>query len=128
MSEASQVRIIIVDDQGMVRYGLGVFLGTVTGFEVIGFAQDGKQAISMAEELQPDVVLIDLMMPGITGVDAIKQISEKNPAIKIIVLTALNDTHELVKEALGSGAVCYLNKLTPVHTLATTIQEVIDGD
>src|SRR3954447_9555771 len=103
------IRVLIVDDHAVVRQGLRVLLESQPQIEVIGEAGDGEQAVEIARKLKPDVILMDLLMPGMTGIEAIQRLQELKVPSKVLVLTSsLED--QLVKKALKAGAKGYLLK------------------
>ena len=120
------VRVLIVDDHAMVRSGIKTFLEIYDGMEPCGEAQDGEEALRLCELKHPDVVLIDLMMPRMDGITAIKAIREKWPDIKVIALTSF-DQKDMVSGALKSGAIGYLLKNTSPEELADAIKMAAAG-
>jgi two-component system response regulator NreC len=103
------VKILIVDDHAMVRQGLRSLIEGCADMEVIGEAQDGREAVRLACELSPDMVIMDVTMPELNGVEATRQIVQQNPAVKVIVLSMHPDKH-VVREALKAGARGYVLK------------------
>lgn len=103
------IRILIVDDHSVVRQGLRMFLGLDPGLEIIGEAGDGNQAIGLARDLKPDVVLMDLVMPGLDGVAATQTIRQELPDTEVIALTSVLED-DLVLGAVRAGAIGYLLK------------------
>ncbi len=101
--------VLLVDDHPLVRAGLNTLISTTDDLEIIGEAASGEQAVSMAGDRQPDVVLMDLSMPGMGGVEATRQILDAHPQIRVVVLTSFAD-QDRVGEALAAGAVGYLLK------------------
>lgn len=126
MTETNPIRVMIVDDHDMVRSGLGVFLEAFDDLELVGEAADGKEAIRLCRELQPHVVLMDLVMPEMDGVAATRAIRQANPAVQIIALTSFNDQN-LVQGALQAGAVGYLLKNASIDELAAAIRSARVG-
>jgi len=120
------IRILLCDDQEIVCEGLQAILGTAPDIEVIGTAHDGAQAINLAGQLQPDVVLMDLKMPVMNGVQATRQIREQYPNVQVLVLTTY-DADEWVFDAIRSGAAGYLLKDTPREKLIEAIQDTAAG-
>ncbi len=106
------MRVLICDDQAIVRDGLELLLKLEKDMEVVGLAQDGAQAVELAERLRPDVVLMDLSMPGVNGVEATRSIRARFSEIKVLVLTTFDDD-EWVFDAIRAGASGYLLKDTP---------------
>jgi DNA-binding NarL/FixJ family response regulator len=103
------IRVLIVEDHAMVRAGLSELLGNREDIEVVGEAADGAEAVDRATELEPDVVLMDLSMPNVDGIEATRKISEVVPEAHVVVLTSFSD-RERILEALDAGAVGYLLK------------------
>ena len=121
------IRVLIVDDHEMVRAGLATLLGQFDDLELVGAAPDGADAIAMATDLAPDVVLMDLSMPGVDGVTATRAIVSDSPAIKVVVLTTFADrTH--VTEAIDAGAVGFLLKDADPQTLGAAIRSAHRGE
>jgi DNA-binding NarL/FixJ family response regulator len=103
------MKVVVADDQTVVREGLITLLGTMSGIEVVGAAADGEEAVALAADLAPDVVLMDLRMPRMDGVEATKRIRAEHPATQVVVLTTYADDESIVG-ALRSGAIGYLTK------------------
>src|SRR5687767_10116099 len=103
------IRVLIVDDHAMVRKGLAAFLKAFPDLELVGEASSGEEALALCRDIDPDVVLMDLMMPGIGGIEAIARIRQTCPLVQIIALTSSKD-HEMVQEVLRAGAIGYLLK------------------
>ena len=103
------MRVLIADDQRVVREGLATIVGSIAGLEVVGLSSDGNEAIAMASELAPDVVLMDLRMPQMDGVTATATIRERHPNVRVVVLTTYADD-ESIMAALSAGATGYLTK------------------
>lgn len=121
-----KIQILIVDDHAVVREGLAAILSTQADMVVVGEAADGTQAVKLVQELQPDVVLLDLVMPGLDGLAAIPLILEACPTTRILVLTGFADD-DRVFSAIKSGALGYLLKDTPRQQLIEAIHEVARG-
>ncbi len=126
MSEQKKIRVMIVDDHAVVRSGLGAFLSAVPDLELVGEAENGEQAVVRSKALKPDVILMDLMMPGMDGVTATRTIKEYNPAIQIIALTSFQED-ELVQNAMKAGAIGYLMKNVSVRELEAAIRSAKAG-
>jgi two-component system, NarL family, response regulator LiaR len=126
MSESTKIRIMIVDDHAVVRSGLGAFTSAVPDLELIGEAENGEQAVVRAKALKPDVILMDLMMPGMDGVTATRLIKEQLPSTKIIALTSFQED-ELVQNALKAGAIGYLMKNVSSRELEAAIRAAREG-
>ena len=125
MNENS-IRVLIVDDHAMVRTGLATFLEVKDRLELVGEANNGQEAIELCEELQPDVVLMDLMMPELDGVSATQEIRERWPSIQVIALTSFQEG-EMVQDALQAGAIGYLLKNVSMNELIHAIIEAHAG-
>jgi len=126
MSDQNITRVLIVDDHGMVRKGLIAFLKNRSDILVVGEARDGREAINLCEQLQPNVVLMDLLMPVLDGVDATRTIHEHWPQIQIIALTSFQEK-ELVQNALRAGAIGYLLKNITGDELVEAIRAACAG-
>jgi len=118
------IRVMVVDDHEMVRRGICSYLETEDDIEVVGQASSGKEAIELARRLQPDVVLMDLIMEDGTGVEASKQIKQDLPKVQIIILTSYID-ESLVFPALEAGALSYLLKTSQAHEIVDAIRLAI---
>lgn len=121
------IRVLVVDDHPLVRQGLRSFLSTIDDIDVVGEASDGSEAIALADELRPDVVMMDLAMPGVDGIEATRRITEANASIRIIALTSFA-TDDKVFPAIQSGAAGYLLKETDPSELAEAIRKVHRGE
>ncbi|MCE7918029.1 MAG: DNA-binding response regulator [Anaerolineae bacterium] len=117
---------MLVDDHAVVRSGLGAFLLAHDDLELAGEASSGERAVAMCQQTQPDVVLMDLMMPGMDGVTATKLIREKYPAVQVIALTSFKE-REMVEGALQAGAIGYLLKDVSADELAHAIRAAAAG-
>ncbi len=124
MSKA--IRVLIADDQDMLRSGLSVFIQTCADLLLVGEARDGSEAVKCCQTLQPDVILMDLLMPGMDGIAAIRSIHHDYPSIHIVVLTSFID-EKLVSGAISAGATSYLLKNVSVDALAEAIRDAHSG-
>ena len=120
-SEAQPIRVLIVDDHGVVREGLRAYLELEPDIQVVGEARDGTEAVRRALELSPDVVLMDLVMPNMDGVDATTRIKEQQPDVHVIVLTSFLEDDRVVP-AIKAGATSYLLKDVAASDLARAIR------
>jgi DNA-binding NarL/FixJ family response regulator len=120
------IRVLIVDDHVVVREGLRTFLELQDGIEVVGEASDGTEALERAEQLEPDVVLMDLVMPGLDGVGAMRQLRERSPQTRVIVLTTFLDDNRLLP-AIRAGAAGYLLKNVEPTELAQAVRAASAG-
>jgi DNA-binding NarL/FixJ family response regulator len=125
--ESQLIRVLIVDDQALMRQGLRTLLELEEGIEVVGTAASGDDAVAQAAKLRPDVILMDLRMPGMDGVTATRTIKTAHPEIHVLVLTTFDD-EESIFAALEAGASGYVLKDTPSEQLARDIQAVHAGD
>jgi DNA-binding NarL/FixJ family response regulator len=123
---SDRIRIVVVDDHPVVRDGLAAILGTQPEFEVVGEAGDGAEAVRQVLALRPDVLLLDLEMPGMDGVAALRVLHERMPGARAIVFTAF-DTDERILEAVRAGAQGYLLKGVPRQELFQAIRVVHAG-
>jgi NarL family two-component system response regulator LiaR len=124
---AESIRVLVVDDHGVVREGLRTFLLLQEGIEVVGEAADGVEAVAAAEQLAPDVVLMDLVMPTLDGVEAMRKIRERRPDARVIVLTSFTDDDRLLA-AVRAGAAGYLLKTAPPQEVVRAIRAAHAGD
>ena len=121
------IRILVTDDHAVVREGLRTLISTEPGMKVIGEAVDGVEAVQMACELKPDVILMDMAMPRMGGLEAIQKIKEPCPEARILVLTSFSDD-ETVFPAIKAGALGYMLKNTSPNRLLNAIREVYQGN
>jgi len=120
------IRVLIVDDHNVVRQGLRMFLGTDPEIEIIGEARDGAEALQLSLQLHPDVVLMDLLMPGTDGIRATAAIRREAPETEIVALTSVLDDHSVV-DAVRAGAIGYLLKDTDAQELRRAIKAAAAG-
>jgi len=120
------IRVLIVDDHTMVRKGLVAFLKNQPEFDLVGEACDGREAIESCEQNQPDVILMDLVMPELGGVAATRTIHQRWPQVQVIALTSFQEK-ELVQDALQAGAIGYLLKNVSGEELAEAIRQAHSG-
>ena len=120
-------RVLIADDQTLFRAGLSRLLNEDSRLEVVGQAVDGQDAVKQAVKLKPDVVLMDLKMPGIDGIEATRQITEADPSIKVLMLTTF-ETDSNVIQALKAGASGYVLKDSTADAIASSVVAVISGE
>ena len=121
------IRVLIADDHLIVREGLRLILETAEGMELVGEAVDGAEAVRLASQLQPDVVLMDLRMPGMDGLTAIERLRETHPQVAVVILTTYNED-DLMVRGLKAGARGYLLKDTGRETLFHAIRAAARGE
>ena len=127
MAKGKKTRVLIVDDHGVVRQGLRAFLGMLADIDVVGEATNGAEAVSEAARLAPEVILMDLVMPEMDGIEATRRIREKHPEARIIVLTSFADDDKIFS-AIRAGAIGYLLKDVKPADLADTIRAAARGE
>ncbi len=120
------MRILIVDDHGIVREGLKSLLQNQSDMEVVGEGQDGQVAVELAEQLSPDMVIMDMSMPNLNGIEATRFILQHNPNIKVIILSMHSDRH-IVKETLEAGASAYVLKSNLFDEMLRALETVAEG-
>ncbi|NVN91016.1 MAG: response regulator transcription factor [Desulfuromonadales bacterium] len=121
------VRILIADDHAIVREGLSMILEALDDLIVVGEARDGREAVALAEALRPDVVVMDIAMPELNGIDATRTICERLPGVAVIMLS-MHNTSEHVFRALQAGARAYLLKESAGAGLVTAVRTVVRGE
>ena len=124
---STPVRVLLADDHPVVRDGLQQLLERTGEFEVVGHAGDGEEAERMAKELIPDLVIMDVLMPGRDGIEACREIMDALPDISVLILTASTEK-DAVLEAVAAGANGYLQKLTGTEQLLATVRDVAKGE
>jgi DNA-binding NarL/FixJ family response regulator len=126
-AENSRIRVLLVDDHAVVRRGLRGFLDLLDDFEVVGEADNGRAGVSAAGELKPDVVLMDLLMPEMGGLEAIAAIKAANPEVEVVAVTSFIE-EEKVTAALEAGAAGYLLKDAEADEVARAIRAAFNGE
>lgn len=121
------VRILIVDDHAVVRAGLRALLGAEPGFQIVGEATDGQAALQLAEELRPGVILVDMNMPRLNGIEFTKQIMQKLPPTRVLFLT-LHDDVNYLRQAIENGAAGYILKSAVEPQIINAIRAVANGE
>jgi len=122
----NSVRILLADDHQMVREGVRALIEALDGYEVVGEAGNGRTAVSLAAELKPDVLVIDVGMPDLNGIDATKQVTESTPGVKVVALSMLSDGR-YVRRMFQAGASGYLLKESAFEELRSAIDQVLKG-
>ena len=126
MSASTPIRVMIVDDHDMVRRGLVTFLMVCPDLELVGEAIDGEEALRLCEQVRPDVILMDLVMPKMNGTEATRAIRERWPQVQVVALTSFQEK-KLVQGALQAGAISYLLKNVSVDELGEAIRAAYAG-
>ena len=121
------IRVLIVDDHEIVREGLQTLLSEEPDFEIVGMTGDGAAAVTLAEVKKPDVIVMDLVMPGLDGIEATRRIKQLVPEARILILTVHEDK-SLMQEAIHSGAMGYILKRAVKSELINAIQAVLRGE
>jgi DNA-binding NarL/FixJ family response regulator len=121
------IRLLLVDDQPLIRTGFRMILEETFDIDIVGEAQDGAEAVRLAAALDPDVILMDVRMPGVDGVEATRRIVSADPAARVLILTTF-DLDEYAFSALRAGASGFILKDVPVDELARAIRAVANGD
>ncbi len=123
----NKIRVFLADDHLILREGIRSLLGKVPDIEVVGEAGEGGEAVAKVEQLMPDVVLMDITMPGLNGVEATRQITQKTPQVKVLILT-MHETSQYLSQMLKVGASGYVVKTTASSELISAIRAVHQGD
>jgi len=121
-----KIKILIADDHEIVRHGVRDLIATQPAWEMCGEAETGRDAVRLADEKQPDIVILDLSMPGLNGMDAARQIRKSRPDMKILIFT-MHETEELVREVFRAGANGYVLKSDAGTHLVAAIDSVLEG-
>ena len=124
--DTNNIRVLIVDDQAVVRSGLSAFLAVFEDLDLVGEAANGLEAVQRCDELLPDVIIMDLMMPEMGGVEATREIHARHPEVHILVLTSFPE-EDLVQKAMQAGAISYLLKNTAAADLIAAVRDAYDG-
>lgn len=126
MTDKNVIRIILVDDHDMVRRGLAVFLSAFNDMQLVGEAADGYEALALIEDTHPDVVLMDVLMPGLDGIETTRQIKGQYPQIQVLLLSSSSD-EDLVKSGIQAGALGYVLKNITAQDLAKAVRDAYRG-
>jgi NarL family two-component system response regulator LiaR len=121
------IRVMVVDDHEVVREGISGFLNAFDDLQLVGEARDGEEALTLCGQVQPDVILMDIVMPVMDGVEATQQILAHYPQAKIVILTSFSDEANVLR-ALQAGALSYLLKNASIHEVARTIRAAYAGE
>lgn len=124
--QSRKIRVAVVDDNDMLRYGMSVALNAVEDISFVGEARSGTEALEMCRKVMPDVMLVDLVMPDMSGVVTIQKIREEMPSVRCVALTSFDEA-QLVRDALDAGAISYLIKNLSLDALAQSIRDAYAG-
>src|SRR5919206_1502179 len=122
----SRTRCLVVDDHSVVRQGLDLLLGDIDDLEIVGGVENGEEALEAVEALQPEIVLMDVRLPGIDGVSAVKRIHQAAPGVKFVIFSAYGD-RRLLSDAIAAGARGYVMKGSAPEDLLRAIRTVASG-
>lgn len=125
-TEPAAIRVLIVDDEVGIRVGLRLLIDGTKGIRVVGEGTDGEAALRLADEHDPDVILMDVRMPGLTGIDAVQRLTDGGARAKVVMLTAF-DTEEFLLDALRAGAVSFLLKDAPPEDIVGAVLDAAQG-
>jgi len=120
------IKVMTVDDHAVMRQGLSVLLGHVDDIQVVGAASDGRQAVQLAQELRPDVLLMDAVMPGLNGLEATRQVKHTLPNAQVIMLSGYVDEDQLI-DAISAGVDGYIEKSTGIDEVLRAVRTVVRG-
>lgn len=123
----NKIRVFLADDHLILREGIRLLLEKVPDIEMVGEAGEGGEAVAKVEQLVPDVVLMDITMPGLNGLEATRQIKQKNPQVKVLILT-MHETDQYLSQMLRAGASGYVVKTTATSELISAVRAVHQGD
>jgi len=126
MSPDEPIRILLADDHDMVRRGLAVFLEAFPDMELVGEAGDGTEAVALCDQVHPDVVLMDVLMPQMDGIEATRRIKAKDPHIQVLMLSSSKD-EDLIKSGIQAGAIGYILKNISVEEMAEAVRAAYHG-
>jgi DNA-binding NarL/FixJ family response regulator len=122
-----KIKVLLADDQTMIRQGFGYIIGLQSDMKLIGEASDGKEAVDMAIERHPDIILMDIQMPNVSGIEATREILKQLPETKIVILTTFDD-QEYVYQGIRAGAVGYLLKDARVEDMLEAVRSAFRGE
>jgi DNA-binding NarL/FixJ family response regulator len=122
-----KIKVLLADDQTMIRQGFGYLIGLQSDMLLVGEAADGKEAVDMAVERQPDVILMDIQMPCMSGIEAAQEIMKRLPETKIVILTTFDD-QEYIYQGIRSGAIGYLLKDAEVEDMLEAVRSAFRGE
>jgi len=126
MNDKEKIKVLLVDDHEMVRYGLETYIRLSDDLELVGEAADGEEAVHVCDQLHPDIILMDMIMPRMNGVEATRIIHQRYPQVGIIAITSFEDEH-MVQSAIQAGATSYLQKNITLSELQDAIRKTYQG-
>lgn len=124
MSRTGIIRVLVVDDYALMRAGLVTFFSVFDNLELVGEASDGQEALDLCAQVQPDVVLMDILMPVMNGIEATRAIRQHYPKVNAVVLTSTTDD-DLIEAALEAGAAGYILKTATIDELANSLRKAV---
>ncbi|GMK40481.1 putative transcriptional regulatory protein YxjL [Paenibacillus sp. CCS19] len=127
MTTGRKIKVLLVDDQTMIRQGFSYIINLQDDMEIVGEAADGKEAVEQALALRPDIILMDIQMPNMTGIEASQAIIKQLPSVRIVILTTFNDP-DYIYEVIRSGAVGYLLKDADVEDMLEAVRSAYRGE
>lgn len=126
MNQISKVKVLIVDDQTMFRELLARLISQESRFEIVGTAGDGREALQSFTDVKPDLVVLDLMLPGLNGIDLLRQFLRERPEVRVLVISG-HPSEETVRGVLKAGAHGFIEKNAPIEMLRQSVNQVADG-
>ncbi len=126
MEQSMTIRVVVVDDHAIVREGLSALLDALDGLEVVGTAEDGREALHLVEEVRPDVVVMDIQMPRLDGIEATRFITERTPSTRVVMLT-MNEDDDTVFSSIRAGASGYLLKGSGAQEVQNAVRAAASG-
>lgn len=126
MTNPKAIQVMIVDDHDLVRSGLKLFIQSVSDFELVGEASSGEKAVEVCRALRPDIILMDLVMPGMGGVEATRRIHQENHEVRIIAITSFSE-RQMIADVLRAGAIGYLLKNVSIDELEAAVRNAMAG-
>jgi len=126
-NQVQVIKVLLADDHPLVQDGIRTRFEDIEDIDVIGVANNGRELLEKAQELQPDIIIADISMPYINGLEATRLLSQSHPEIKVLILT-MHDNHEYMQNALDSGAKGYILKDQPAHEMISAVRAIYNGE